>query len=168
EPQVGVYVPLAQSRMFLPGNLLVRTATTPNRLLPAIRDAIWSVDRDQPLTRIGTREERLANTLAPRRFNLALMGSFSALAFVLGVVGIYGVMSYTISLRTRELGIRMPLGTSRRYIFAMVLGQGLALIAAGEALGLAAAWSLHRVVASMVYGVTTTDRVTFGGAALVW
>jgi putative ABC transport system permease protein len=168
EHLVGVYVPLAQSRMFLPGNLLVRTGTDPARLLPAIRDAIWSVDRDQPLTRIATMEERLASALAPRRFNLVLMGSFSALAFVLGALGIYGVMSYTVSLRTREFGIRIALGAGRGQVLAMVVGEGLALVAVGEALGLAAAWLLHRVVASMVYGVTTTDHVTFGGAALVW
>jgi putative ABC transport system permease protein len=113
-------------------------------------------------------EERLASALAPRRFNLVLMGSFSGLAFVLGAVGIYGVMSYTVSLRTREFGIRVALGAGRRQLLAMVLGQGLVLVAAGEALGLATAWSLHRLVASMVYGITPTDPITFGSAALVW
>jgi predicted permease len=168
EPQLGVYVPLAQSRTFLPGNLLVRTTTDPARLLPEIRHAIWSVDRDQPLTRIATMEDRLARALAPRRFNLILMGSFSLLAFVLAALGIYGVMSYTVSLRTRELGIRIALGADRRRVLALVLGQGLALVAAGEALGLASAWLLHRVMTSMVFGVTTTDPVTFIGVALVW
>ena len=105
--------------------------------------------------------------VAEPRFNTLLVGSFALLAVVLATLGIYGVVSYTAAQRTREMGVRMALGADRAEVFRILLGQGLRLTGLGIALGLLASLAAHRVMASLVYGVTTTDPLTFAGVAVI-
>jgi putative ABC transport system permease protein len=110
---------------------------------------------------VATLEQRLAGSVAERRFNLTLLGMFAVLAMVLAGVGLYGVLSYLVTERTREMGIRMALGAERRRILGLVIRQGVVTAAAGAAVGLGTALALGRVLASALFGVTATDPVTF-------
>ena len=110
-------------------------------------------------------EEALAETIAPRRFNLLLLGAFASSAFVLALVGIYGVIAYSVAQRTHEIGVRMALGAERREVVRMIVGQGMTIAAAGILAGVAAALALTRVMTSLLYEVTPTDPVTFAAVA---
>jgi putative ABC transport system permease protein len=131
-----------------------------------LRAALQRLDRSLPLGVVKTMEQRLAESLQQRRASALLLAAFAALAVLLAAAGIYGVMSYTISQRTRELGIRMALGAERGRVMGMVLGQGLRLALAGLGLGLLAALALTRVMASQLYGIAPTDPPTLAGLAL--
>ncbi len=147
--------------------LVARTAIDPRRLERAVRDAFLSVDKTQPVFHVQPMETYVAVSLAERTFTLALLGLFGGLALVLAAVGIYGVVSYTVTLRTREVGIRMALGAERRDVLAMVLWQGMKLIGAGLAAGFAASLVLTRFLASLLFEVRPTDLATSGAVALV-
>jgi putative ABC transport system permease protein len=110
----------------------------------------------------------MARLIAPQRVNMLLLVSFALLALLLGSAGIYGVMSHAVSRRTHEIGIRMALGAGRTDITTLVVGRGLRLVVAGEAVGLAAALLLNRVIASMLFHVTATDPLTYTAVAGVW
>jgi putative ABC transport system permease protein len=148
-------------------NLVARTAIDPARLENAVRQAFVAVDRTQPVFRVRPLEAYMAESLATRSFTLTLIAAFGALALVLAAVGIYGVVSYTVSLRTREVGIRMALGASRRAVLAMVLGQGMRVIGAGLAAGICASLVLTRFLATLLYEIRATDVATFAGVAVV-
>ena len=142
-------------------SVAARTDGDPDALADALRAAIWSVDPDQPVWKIRTMESLVARDVAPQRFTAMLSSSFAVLALVLAAIGVYGVMSYTVAQRTREIGIRMALGAGRGEVERMVLRRGLRIVVVATALGLAAAYGGARLIASQLFGVPPTDLVTF-------
>jgi putative ABC transport system permease protein len=146
--------------------LVIRAEGDPMNIVAAVKSQVWSVDREQPLSRIQQMEEVISASVAPRRFNMLLLGIFATLALLLAAFGIYGVISYTVAQRTREIGVRLALGAQRRDVVSLVVIQGLKLILLGLALGLMAAFAVTRVVASLLYGVTATDPLAFIGVSL--
>ena len=165
-PQAEAYVPLQQSPQ-RNMTVVLRAATDPTGLATAVRSEIQSVDPNQPVFNIKTMEEILARSLLPQTFPMALMAIFAGLALLLAAVGIYGVISYSISRRTHEIGIRMALGAQPRDIFKLVVGQGMVLTLAGVGVGLAASFALTRFLQSLLFGVSATDPATFAGVALL-
>jgi putative ABC transport system permease protein len=147
--------------------LVVKSGADPVLLTSAIRDTVQSIDKDQPISAISTMKELVSNSVATRRMTLVLLGLFSGLALVLGAVGIYGVISYSVTQRTHEIGIRMALGAPRRGVFRLVVGQGLKLAGIGIAIGVVAAFGLARLMSSLLYGVSATDFETFAGVAIL-
>ncbi len=142
-------------------SLVVRARGDAASLAPAVQSAIWSVDKDQPITRVATMDNLLARTAAERRFALILFEAFGFVAVVLAAVGIYGVLSGSVAERTREIGIRIALGAQWRDVFRLVVGQGLQLALIGVAIGLAGAFAVTRLMASLLFGVSATDPATF-------
>jgi putative ABC transport system permease protein len=141
--------------------LFVRSVLPATTLTAAIRNTVASIDPHQPLTSVRTMQDVIRNTTAPRRFNALLLGVFAALALVLATLGIYSVISYSITLRTQEIGIRMALGANRPAILMMVLRKGIALTLIGAAIGLAGAFALTRWLSTMLFGVTASDPATY-------
>ena len=164
--QPQLYVPMCQAP-FIFATLVARTTVEPLSLSRAVQQAVWSVDPDQPMWKIRTMEFLLDRDLAYDRFVLGLMSLFAGLALGLTLIGIYGVVSYTVSQRTQEIGIRMALGAGRGQVMALVVRQGLRLAGLGIALGLAAALGLSRAVGSLLFGVSPTDPLTFAAVALL-
>ncbi len=142
--------------------LILRTAGDPESLAPAARSRILALDKDQPVADVRTMESWLAESVARTRFGTLLLAAFAGLALTLAAAGIYGVMSYSVAQRQSEIGVRMALGAKTRDVLRLVIGQGLALVLAGVALGLLGALALTRVIASLLYGVSATDPLTFG------
>jgi len=142
-------------------SLVVRTRGNPAALAPAIRQAIWSVDKDQPIVRVSTMDSLLAASAAERRFALVLFEAFAFAALILAAAGIYGVLSGSVSERTREIGVRSALGASRTGILALILRQGMALTAAGLLLGLIGAAITCRLLITLLFGVSPLDPVTY-------
>jgi putative ABC transport system permease protein len=145
--------------------VVVKTASDPLRILPAIRAAVRSLDANVPVGEVATMQERLAGSLAATRFELFLFGAFAALAMALAGVGIYGVMSYSVRLRTHEMGIRMALGAGARDVLKMVFRDGLRIGIAGVVLGVILATALTRLMSTLLFGVKAIDVLTFGSAA---
>ena len=163
-PEAAIYVPFAQSPM--PSVFLaVRTAVPPMSVMPAVRDALRTLDKEQPVNDIETMSDVVSETYGAIRFPMTLLWIFSALALVLAAVGIFGVMSYTVSRRTKEMAIRLALGASRGEILGLLLREGLGVTLLGVLLGLAGALLLSRVMAGYVYGITATDPLTFAAAS---
>ncbi|HLL77419.1 MAG TPA: ABC transporter permease [Pyrinomonadaceae bacterium] len=146
---------------------VVKTTGDPASLVAPIRREIQAVDAEQPLGNVRTLEELLARSLAPRRFSLLLVGVFAAVALVLGAVGLYGVLSYAVTQRTREIGVRVALGARRGDIIRLVIRHGMALALLGVALGLAAALAVTRLMSGMLFGVSATDPSTFALVSLL-
>ena len=162
----GMYVPFLQSpRREM--TLLVRARSAGMTVAPAVRGVVAQIDRDQPVDRVQTMDEAIGTTLAPQRFSASLLTGFAALALLLAAVGVYGLMSYTVAARTREIGVRVALGAQPRQVLRLVLRQGFALAGAGLALGCAAALATTRLLASQLYGVASTDAPTFAVACVV-
>ena len=145
--------------------LVVRAPHEPAELAPAIRQAIWSIDKDQPIVRVATMDHRLASSAAERRFALILFEAFGFVAVVLVAVGLYGVLSASVTERTREIGVRLALGAQRRDVLCLILRQGLKLTLVGVSIGLLASWAVTRLLTKLLYGVTATDPLVFGGVA---
>jgi len=141
--------------------MLARTTVEPTSLAPAMRNALAEIAPNQPMTSVQSMETMVGDTTSNRRFALILIGVFAALALVLASTGIYGVMSYSVSQRTHELGIRMALGARRGQLMMMVLGGGLRLVLAGVVLGTIGALILTRFIASFLFGVSPADPLTF-------
>jgi putative ABC transport system permease protein len=161
EPKPQMYLSYEQAGFFEPNDLVVSTDAEPLSLAPAVRKAVWEVDKDQPVSNVRTMEDILSGSIARQRFSMLLLGVFAGLALILAAVGIYGVISYSVAQRTREIGLRMALGAQRSDVVKMVVGQGLKLVLIGVAFGLAAAFVLTRVMSSLLFGVSATDPVTF-------
>jgi putative ABC transport system permease protein len=155
-----MYLPFRQSpRPFL--SFVVRTASNPESLIQPVSRAIYSIDKDQALTDVQTLDQVLVASLSGRRFNMTLLLTFAGVALLLAAVGVYGVMNYTVTLRRRELGIRMALGAKATDVLRLVLRQGLTLTLIGVGAGLISAYALTRLMATLLYGVTATDYLTF-------
>jgi predicted permease len=161
EPKMQMYMAHEQVGSFAANALVVRTQVDPLSLGTAVRKVVWEIDKDQPVSDIRSMEEIVSRAVARQRFSTMLLGIFATLALVLAAVGIYGVMSYSVAQRTREIGIRMALGAQRSDVLKMTVGQGLRLVIMGVAIGLAAAFVLTRVMASLLFGVSATDPITF-------
>lgn len=160
DPASEIYVPYLQQ----PTNsmqLAIRTATDPASLASAVRGQVAAIDPEQPVYNVATLEQMLSESMAPRRFNLLLLGLFALIALILAAVGIYGVMAFSVTQRTHEIGIRMALGAERRDVLRLVVRQGLRLTLAGVIFGVAGACALTRFLKSFLYGVRPTDPVTF-------
>ncbi len=147
--------------------VIIKGNGDPNQLIAAARAQVRAVDPDQPIYNIRTMDEIRGESVAPQRLNLMLLTIFAGIAFVLAIVGIYGVMSYAVTQRTHEIGIRMAIGAQPRDVFRMILGQGMMLTIIGMAAGLLGAFGLTRLMATMLFGIKPTDPVTFAGVALL-
>jgi predicted permease len=148
-------------------HVAVRSDTGLGSLAPAIREAIWAIDPDLPIEEIITMRRRVDRSLAGPRFISLLFSFFAGVALLLACGGIYASMLYTVGQRRREMGIRLALGAEGGRVIRLVLGQGVALTVVGLGLGLAGAYGLTRFLESIVWGITTTDPLTFGGVTLL-
>jgi putative ABC transport system permease protein len=166
QPPLEIYSPYLQ-RPMRSAYLTIRSSTRPDNLVAAIRREVLAVDKDQPVYNVKTLGERLADNFAGWRLPMFLMSLFAGLALALAAAGIYGVLSYLVAQRTQEIGVRIALGAKPRDIRKLVVGQGLALIAVGVALGLIAAVALKRVMVSLVYEVSATDPWTIAAITLL-
>jgi putative ABC transport system permease protein len=142
-------------------NLIVRGHASTESLVSGMRGAVQSIDQYQPIRRPQLLQSAIAGSVAPQRFVTTLLLLFAGLALVLAVVGIYGVMSYSVSQRTQEIGIRIALGAQSSDVLNLVVRQGLVLALIGVAIGLGAAAGLTRLMSSLLYGVSATDPLTF-------
>ena len=149
------------------GNLVVRTSVAPRGMAESIRQAILGVDPDQPVTNVRTMEDVIAASVLQRRFILMLLGLFAAAALLLAAIGLYGVIAYAVSQRTREIGIRIALGATRSDVLGLVLRGGMQLAAIGILLGVVGALGLTRVLINQLYEIKPTDPLTFVGVSLV-
>jgi putative ABC transport system permease protein len=147
--------------------LVVRSSSDPMAMAGPVRDQILAIDKDQPVSSIRSMERMVSASIAQPRFYLLLLGIFAALALVLAAVGIYGVLSYSVTQRMHEIGIRMALGAEPADVIKLVVGQGMMLALAGVAIGLIGAFVFTRLMSSMLYGVSATDPVTFAALALL-
>jgi putative ABC transport system permease protein len=147
--------------------VLIKGASDPNQLISSVRNVIKSIDPDQPIYNPRTMDEIRAESVAGERLNLTLFSLFAGIALVLAIVGIYGVMSYSVTQRTHEIGIRMAIGARPRDVFKMILGHGMKLALIGVGIGLVGAFLLTRLMATMLFGVEPTDATTFGGLSLI-
>ena len=165
DPRMDLYVPYAQERrgFVAPRDLVVRTKGDAVAMLGAVRQAIWAVDKDQPVSNVRTMDQVFAAAISTERFQALMLGLFAALALVLACVGLYGVISYSVAQRTHEIGVRVALGAQPVDVLRLVIRQGMMLTFAGLVIGIAAGLAATRVLSDMLYGVTTTDPLTFAG-----
>jgi putative ABC transport system permease protein len=165
EVKPEMYVPYLQPR--LPSYpvgamfLVVRAADNPTHLIASVRDEVQAIDKDQPLANIETMSQRLSESVSERRFNMLLLGIFASVALTIAAIGLYGVMSYFVTERTHEIGIRMALGAQPHEVLRLVLGQGAKLVLIGVATGVMSSLLLTRLMASLLFGVSATDAITF-------
>jgi putative ABC transport system permease protein len=164
--RLEIYRPLAQAT---PGemDLMVRSRINPTALASSIRAVVASIDRNQPIAGINTMDELVQRSVGSRRVTLILLGAFSALALFLAGIGIYGVISYSVAQRTKEIGIRMALGADHQDVIRMILLQGARIASAGLIIGILAAFGLTRYLATLLFLVSPGDPSTFAMVALV-
>jgi putative ABC transport system permease protein len=164
--RVQGYFPFAQ----IPSGgmtVILKASGDPNQLIAAVRQQVKAIDPDQPIYSIRTMDEIRAESVASERLILTLLSIFACIALVLAIVGIYGVMSYSVTQRTHEIGIRMAIGAQPRDVFRMVIGQGMMLALIGVAIGLLLAFALTRLMTTMLFGVAPTDPATFAAIAVL-
>ncbi len=166
-PVDEIHVPLRNSAGVLGGSLLLRTSQAPAALATQLRAALLAVDNRQPVTSVETLDEVRDKNISPRRLTTTLLGLFALLALAITAAGIGGVLAFSVSQRTQEIGIRMALGASRYDVLSLVLRQGMGLMAAGLLLGTAGAYSLSHLMGSVLYDLPADDPVTFAGVVLV-
>jgi putative ABC transport system permease protein len=173
EVKPGVYVPFFQNAPgYLAGvasamNVMVRSTSAPSALTAALLEQVQALDKDQPVSEIRTMEWYLSESMAQRRFNMLLLGVFGALALVLAAVGIYGVIAYTVTQRTHEMGIRIALGARGGDILKLIFASAMLTTVSGIVLGLAAALALTRLLGSLLYQVTATDPFVYASITLL-
>jgi putative ABC transport system permease protein len=170
EPQAEMYLPYRQADALLPVfqlSIVLRTVTEPQAEVSALRSALAEIDANQPLVRVRTMEENISTNVAAPKFRTWLIGIFAVLALVLAAIGIYGVMSYTVTHRTNEIGIRVTLGAQPKDVFRNVVGEGLRLVLIGVLVGLIAAFALTRVLKNFLYGISASDPLTFVAVAML-
>ena len=165
DPRMDLYVPYAQERrvFIAPRDLVLRTKGDATSVAATVRQAVWAVDKDQPVSNVRTMDQVFAAAISRERFQALLLGMFAALALVLACVGLYGVISYSVAQRTHEIGVRMALGAQTRDVLRLVIRQGMLLTLAGLVVGIAIGLVATRVLSDLLYGVTTTDPLTFIG-----
>jgi ABC-type antimicrobial peptide transport system permease subunit len=161
-----LYLPAAQAPT-LANWLAVRTQSDPGKLAAAVREAIRSVDPDSPIAEVSSMEDILDREVFQRRVHAVLLGVFAGLALLLASIGVYGVLAYLVGQRTQEIGIRMALGAAPAEVLRSVLGQGVALGAAGIVIGMLAALGVMRVLSKLLFGITPTDPATFMAVAVL-
>lgn len=166
QPGPMMYVPFAQEPLW-GGEVVVRSSLGAASVAAGIRQAVHAIDKDLPVTDVNTLSDALDRSIAPERFRTFLLASFGAIALILAAVGIFGVITYFVSQRTREVGVRMALGAQRADILRLVLGQATKLAFVGVAIGFAVALLLTRLMASLLYGVSARDPLTFGAVAIL-
>jgi len=166
-PGPMVYGSLLAYSGWRPMNLLVRTRVDPAAQISSIRTAMRSIDPNLPLSNVRTADDILSDSLGPRRFNMFLLAMFAAVALGLACVGLFGVLGYLVTQRTREIGVRMALGAPPGRIFRLIVGEGMLLVGIGAAIGLVLALALTRVMASLLYQVEPNDPVAFAAAVVV-
>lgn len=166
EPTLAVYFPYRGWR-WLPVQFVLHTSAEAAALVPALRAVLSSIDRDVPLSDVQTLEEIVTRSVASRRFTLTLLGGFAGLAMVLALVGIHGVLAYSVARRQTEIGVRMALGATGGNVLRLIVWQGMRPVMAGLAVGLAAAFLLSQLMTSLLFDVTPTDPTTYGGVAVL-
>ena len=162
------YVPYAQSENNFPLNLVVRTSGDPASATAAVREAVHAIDPDQPISNVKTMNENLSGVLVTERFGAILMSLLAASGLLLAALGLYGVMAYSVSQRTAEIGLRVALGAQRTHVLKLILGQGLKLALLGVAIGLTAVWCLTRLLANLLFGISATDPATIISISLLF
>jgi putative ABC transport system permease protein len=167
EVREEVYIPYSQAPFRPIVALVMRTASDPARLSNAARAAILEVDPDQPVSKIRTMEQVVSGSVSQPRFRTLLLGLFAGLALILAAIGIYSVLSYSVTQRTHEIGIRIAVGASQGDVLKLVIGQSMMLVLVGVSTGVLAALGLTRLVSSWLYGVGSTDAATFTAVALL-
>lgn len=169
EPDAEVFWPYQQFSVLASGmNVVVRTGgQNAGRFAPVLRRAVAAVDRQQPVSQLRGMEEIVAESIGPQRLAVTLMSIFAVVALLLAAVGIYGVISFAVTRRTQEIGVRMALGARTSHVLKMIVGQALLMALAGIALGLAAAFGLTRAIRSLLFGLSATDPLVFGGIAVL-
>jgi putative ABC transport system permease protein len=148
--------------------IVVRSTVEPTSLAPSVRNAIFSVDSNQPVADIQTMEQRIENSIADSRLLTTLLSCLSAIALILSIIGIYGVITYYTAQRTREIGIRMALGAKPGDVLRLILKQGMFMALIGVGIGILAAIAVTRVLSSMIYGVSATDPLIYGAIAALF
>src|SRR5436190_14676303 len=161
------YVPYAQLENNFPVNLVVRTNSDPASVTAAVRQAIHAVDPDQPVSNVMTMNENLAGVLVTERFSAILMNALGASGLLLAALGLYGVIAYSVSQRTAEIGVRVALGAQRIHVLQLILSQGAKLTLLGVVIGVAAAWALTRLLGGLLFEVNATDPATFLSISLL-
>jgi len=160
-----MYLPMAQNRDWGSMDLVVRSTVPLQSLVPGVRAVLQGLDPDLPNSDFQPLQEIVDQAVSPRRFVTVLLGGFSVLALILACLGIYGVISYSVTQRTNELGIRLALGASLSAILRLIITQGVKLVLVGLVAGLVAAFALTRLLSSLLFGISTTDPLTFMGIA---
>ncbi|HKW87147.1 MAG TPA: ABC transporter permease [Candidatus Acidoferrales bacterium] len=161
-----MFIPYGQTKWNDTASFMVRTTRAPMLSLPDARKALHTLDANLPFLKPETMESVIGDSLSSWRFRATLLGVFGALALLIAAIGVYGVISYSVAQRSHEIGIRMALGAQRRDVMRTVIGKGAALAAIGIVIGIGAAFGLTRLMASLLYGVTATDPLTFAGVAI--
>ena len=164
--RLELYLPYEQSPT-TEMSLVLRSSVNPASLTSAVREAVLAIDKDQPVADVNTMTQLVNNSVATPRITLVLLGLFSALALVLAAIGTYGVIAYSVQQRTHELGIRLALGAQRRDVMRLVLAHGMKLAGIGIAIGVAAAFGLTRLMASLLFGTGASDPIAFSAASIV-
>jgi putative ABC transport system permease protein len=170
DPQAEMYLPYRQADLLLPVfqlSVVLRTSGDPSLETSALRSALAEIDSNQPLVKVRTMEDNMATTVAQPRFRAWLIGILAMLALVLAAVGVYGVMSYTVTQRTSEIGIRVTLGAQPQDVFRIIVGEGLRLALFGVGVGLVAALVLTRLLRSFLFGISAYDPLTFIGVSVL-
>ena len=167
KPMAEIFVPVGQGTYFQGTSFIARTSADPTIMIPVLRQAIWSVDKNAPITEVKTMDQLVAESAADQHFQAILLSSFGVLGLLLAMVGIYGVISYGVTQRTREIGVRMTLGAQPGNVLWMVIREGMVLASVGIILGVGGALALGRVLQSLLFEIKPTDPPTFVGVAIL-